>query len=526
MTLAFPFRIAEVRFDVGALAGWLALIPFAWMLEGLGPRAAFRWGAGAASLAFGVILYWIYVVVAVHGHAPPWAAVASVGLLAVYVGLHCGLSAALYAALAPHAGALRCLVLPAAWVAGEHLRSFDLLGGFPWAYLGYAVHLDGPMLELAALAGVWGLSFLLAVVAVLAAERRLVPALALFAAAHALGFGLGLAQRVNETPADGEPPRVAIVQGDIPQDQKWDRERIGEAFARHLELSRVALATGSIELLVWPETAVPMLLEHEPAYQEKLAALARESGSVLIVGGIGFERRPASAPRPDGRDYQLYNSAFAIASEGLLDRYDKSHLVPFGEYVPGRGVMGALSAVASGLTLGDVTPGPGPRVLRRVSLGSEAHALAPLICYEVIYPGLVRAAVRGGGRLLLNLTNDAWYGRTSAPHQFLAIAALRSAEHGLPMLRAANTGVSAVIDAGGVVLRETPIFEQRVLTAPLPAPRAGTTLYTRWGDWLVGLCWALLIGIGGFRIVGIVRGNRREDPRGEAGAERSGGARG
>ena len=186
------------------------------------------------------------------------------------------------------------------------------------------------------------------------------------------------------------------------------------------------------------------------------------------------------------------------SSGDFVDRYDKTHLVPFGEYVPMRRVLGFLSGLATGLAQGDLTPGDRPRVLKGLPL---RHATSALICYEVIYPGLVRQAVRDGARLLLNLTNDAWYGRTSAPHQFLAIAAMRSAEHGLPMLRAANTGVSGIIDANGVVVHETPIFEERALAAVVPPPRAGPTLYTRFGDWVVSMCWGLLIAIGGIRIV-------------------------
>jgi apolipoprotein N-acyltransferase len=128
--------------------------------------------------------------------------------------------------------------------------------------------------------------------------------------------------------------------------------------------------------------------------------------------------------------------------------------------------------------------------------------LAPLICYEVLYPSAVREAVLRGPRVLVNVTNDAWYGRSSAPHQFVAMAAMRSAEHGLPMLRAANTGVSAVVDSGGVVLRDTPIFERTALRVPLPGARRGPTLYTLLGDWIVWLSWGLLLATGGRRVVG------------------------
>ncbi len=497
LALAFPFRAGDLQLDLGAVTGWIALAPFALMLRGLQPSAAFKWASAAATPAFAAILYWLFVVVHVHGHAAAWAGVGSVVLMGLVFAVHTGLAAALYVALVPWAGRLGVLVLPAAWVVAEHLRSFDLFGGFPWAYLGHAPHEDGPALELAAIAGTYGLSFLLASVASLVARRRFVVAIAVVAVAHALGFGLRLAHTDGRTPEAGGI-RVGIVQASISQGEKWNSGLAWEAFEKHLVTSQLAAAAGDLDLLLWPETSVPVIIELEPRYAEAVWDLARNTGAVLVLGGVGIE------PLPDGRSYRIFNSVYAVRpEEGFVDRYDKSHLVPFGEYVPMRRVLGRfLSALATGVAPGDVTPGPGPRVLRNLPEFGADHALAALICYEVIYPGLVREAVRDGARVLLNLTNDAWYGRTSAPHQFLAIAAMRSAEHGLPMLRAANTGVSAVVDAGGKVLSKTPIFEQHALRARVPAARPGPTLYTRFGDWIVWASWGFLIAIGGVRLVG------------------------
>jgi apolipoprotein N-acyltransferase len=196
---------------------------------------------------------------------------------------------------------------------------------------------------------------------------------------------------------------------------------------------------------------------------------------------------------------------------GVIDRYDKTRLVPFGEYVPMRGLLGFLSGVATGLAgVADVTPGERPRALVLGDAPGARAAPAALICYEVIYPVLVREAVRDGAGLLLNVTNDAWYGRTSAPHQFFAIAAMRSAEHGLPMLRVANTGVSGVVDAFGRPLEQTPIFERKTHVTTLPEGRGQPTLYTRLGDWIVWLSWAIVLGFGG---VEIVRRAGRSEPR-------------
>jgi apolipoprotein N-acyltransferase len=491
LALSFPFRAGELRFDLGWLAGWVALWPFARLVRSVSPGTAFRLATAFASAGYAFVLFWLYVVVTVYGLAPAPIGVAAVLGLSFALGLHVGLSGWLVAKLAPGGGDRALIaILPAAWIAGEHLRSFDVFGGFPWAYLGYAVHADPPALELAALGGVWGLTFLIGACGALFALGRWRAALALIALAHGLGWGLGRLYR--------EEPlglRVGIVQASISQDVKWTRELLRQHFDAHLELSRRALAQGSPQLILWPEASVPVSLEGQAEYAEAVSSLAEQSGAVFVVGGIGLRWHAGD----DG--YDVFNSAFAIDPErGVVDRYDKTHLVPFGEYVPAflRPVATALAGGVAGI--GEATPGSGARVLR---IGGERDPdAAVLICYEAIYPGLVRQAARAGARVLVNLTNDAWYGRTSAPHQFLAIAAMRSAEHGLPMLRAANTGVSAVVGAQGVVQGQTRLFEPTVLVSDVPARRVGPTPYTRFGDWVVWASWAILAISGGRRLVG------------------------
>jgi len=495
LALAFPFRAGELRFDLGAAAGWLALAPLAALLRDLGPRAAFKWAFFSSWLGFTLIVFWLYVVVTVHGGAPAIAGVAAVLVVSGVFAAHAGAAGALWVWLAPRAGRAAALVLPAAWLVMEHLRGFDFLGGFTWASLGYATHLDLPMLGLASLGGVHALSFVTALAGTLLGLGRWPAALAVVAVAHGIGF-LALPS-ASDLAAPRDPPlRVAMVQGNIPQGEKWDPARAQRNFDVHLELSR-AVAAERPDLILWPESALPGFLEAQPEFRDPLLALASEIDVPLVVGGIGLSRVPGE------RMPLLHNSLFVVTpSQGVVDRYDKTVLVPFGEYVPLRSLLGFLSAVASTLAdLSDISPGAGARPLRGLSEFEPAQTPVGLICYEAVYPELVRAAVRGGAQLLMNLTNDAWYSRTSAPHQFLAIAALRSAENGLPMLRAANTGVSAVIDARGVVLRETPIFERLTLTAEIPPGRKKPTVYTRVGDWPIAASWLLLVGCAGFTLL-------------------------
>lgn len=473
-TLTFPFRAGDWQFDLGGVVGWVALLPLAWLIDGRRPQRAALDAFAAATLGFCGVLFWLFVVVHEHGHAPVWLAAASVLALAAACGAWVAAAAGLARWLEPAAGRLSWAVLPAAWVVAEHLRGIFPFGGFPWALLGYAVHADGPALALAQVGGVYGLSFVLATCGVLLYRRRFPAAIALVAVAHMAGLALGLRE-----PERSAPLRAAVVQANIPQGQKWDPRRSEQAFGRHLYLSGLAAAAEDLDLIVWPETSVPVLVERDPDTRGALGALARDSGAALVLGGMGIE--------PHEGGLRFHNSAFVVDPGGeVVDRYDKSVLVPFGEYVPLRALLGSVSALATGLAgTTDVTPGPGPRVLRGLDGLGRDHAAAVLICYEVIYPSVVRRAVRNGARLLLNLTNDAWYGRTSAPHQFLAISATRSAEHGLPMLRAANTGVSAVVDARGRVGRHTEIFEGAAFVATVPAPLRGRTPYTRFGDWIV-----------------------------------------
>jgi apolipoprotein N-acyltransferase len=503
--LSFAFRAGDVRFDVGAVAAWFAFAPLWLLIRGQPARVAFRRTFLAAWLGYAAVFWWLFIVITVYGRAPAAAGVAGTATVAAYCALCAATGAALAAALAPYAGRAAPLLLPAAWILADRVRALESVAAFPWAFLGYAAHADAPLRGLASLTGVYGLSFAFALAGILIAERRIAAALGVAVGLHALGW-LALPGALAVSP----PARVAMIQGNISQSEKWDPAFEAQNFQVQLELTRAALEQHP-DLILWPEAGFPGFLltpEQEPrypflaesqlAFRDPLLALSRESHVPLLIGALGLTLVPGQ------RMPLLHNSVFVISPEqGLGDRHDKTVLVPFGEYVPLRTLFGSLQAVASGLAeVGDLTPGSGLRRLRGLGRVGAEHAPAVLICYEVVYPGVVRRAVRDGARLLLNTTNDAWYGRSSAPHQFLAIAQLRSAEHGLPMLRDANTGVSALIDASGAVLEETPIFERRALVVDVPPARASATLYTRVGDWPLYASAALLVAMGGRAVVG------------------------
>jgi apolipoprotein N-acyltransferase len=227
-----------------------------------------------------------------------------------------------------------------------------------------------------------------------------------------------------------------------------------------------------------------------------------------VVGAVAVEDAPPDPDRPDLRRFHFYDSAHVVEGDAHTGRYDKSHLVPFGEYVPLRGLLGRfLKAVARGVADDNVTRGSGPRALSVGLPGRDAPVTVGVpICYELIFPDLVRRFVKDGAGVLLALTNDAWYGRTGAPYQFLAMTAVRSAENRVWTARAANTGVSAIIDARGRVRERTGIFEEGFLVAEVPLlfPPRGGTYYSRHGDHFAWACW-----IASGAVLAASRGRRR-----------------
>jgi apolipoprotein N-acyltransferase len=399
---------------------------------------------------------------------------------------------------------LRALATPwsaaVLWTALDHLRSWE----FPWGTLGYVQHGNPALLALAAYGGVYVLSFV-TVLGGVGLFRWRSPAqagggrgLAWVALAVVLAHGLGFALRADE-PEDAPRVQVAVLQGNIDQGVKWSRSWADRTLQIYERQTREAAAAGA-EWVVWPETAVPGAIGADPALSDRLARLARETGVLLVVGGVGVEFEAGARPSA------YFDSAFVYAPDGaLLDRYDKTKLVPFGEYVPLRPLLGLfVGAVASGATSLDVSTGERPR---RVELADASIGAGIVICYELLFPDLVRRFAADGAELLLAITNDAWYGRTGAPHQFLAMTALRSAETGLWTARAANTGVSGFIDGRGRVRERTPIFERtwRMAAVPRhPAPRRAT-FYVRHGAVCAWLCWAggAALAIGGRRRRGV-----------------------
>jgi apolipoprotein N-acyltransferase len=399
---------------------------------------------------------------------------------------------ALYPALATGLAALwrwrsttaAALALALAWTASEVLRG-TLFGGFPWNLIGYAFAGSAAMIQLAAVTGVWGLSLLAVLVGALPAAllepgpRTRWRPLAAAGLLLVLPWGAG-AQRLADDAAPAAPgPVLRLVQGNISQHHKWQPERRAESFRRHLELS--AEAADGVQAVIWPESATPYALEQEPQAR-RLIGLVVPPGGLLLTGGERFDF--ASEPP------RAWNSLFALDQSGtIVARYDKHDLVPFGEFLPLRGLLGRIGL--NKLTGGsiDFESGPGRRTITLPGL----PPFSPLICYEAIFPG---AAVDRSARpaWLLNVTNDGWFGRSSGPYQHLAMARLRAVEEGLPLVRSANTGISALVDPFGRIVAHLDLGATGVLDGALPAPLAAPPPFARFGLWIV-VAVALAVGL-------------------------------
>lgn len=425
---------------------------------------------------FSAGLYWIACALLVDPVRFGWMIPFAIGGLSAFLALYIGLAAAL--ARLVRAGWPRLLVFAAAWTAGEWLRGI-LFTGFPWNPLGSAWAAIDPVLQIVSVTGAFGLSLLTFVAAAAPGlffrSRRegavaTILGLVLFAVIGIWGQG--------RIPAGAQPVqpgiRLRLVQASIPQTLKWLPSMRVDHFRRQAALTRSPADVAPTHV-IWPETAAPSYLDEDENARKAVASLAPPGGLMLVgvVRGTPQDVEPA----------RIWNSLQAVnAQGGIVGQYDKAHLVPFGEYVPLPKWL-PLAKITVGST--DLTPGPGPQTLQLPGL----PPVGPLICYEAIFPGaIVDEAHRPDW--MLNVTNDGWYGNSSGPYQHFAAARMRAIEEGLPLVRNANNGISAVVDPYGRVIASLGLNAVGVVDAPLPVP-AEPTIFARMGSRV--LCVLLMI---------------------------------
>jgi apolipoprotein N-acyltransferase len=469
--------------------GWIALAPLLVALidrsaarpETNNPLAgrknslvhAFALGATTGAVYFSGTLYWITHVMVAYGGLDSWVAVLVNGLLIAYMALFPALFAVAMHRIILVFGARGLLVAPFVWVATELGRTYTPPGGFPWSLLGYSQVTVLPVAQLASVLGVYGVSALVATVSATAvfavatkSKRERVAALASVASIVLLVATWGSLRVAGGTLTDaGEPLKVGVAQGNVEQGEKWVAGRAASIFQEYLRMTRQAIGGGA-DLVLWPESATPFFFDEDRPAADVVRTLVRQARVSMLLGS---DQREAGASR------QYYNAAFLVQADGTTGGvYRKIHLVPFGEYVPMKRALFFAAPLVQAVS--DFSPGE-----RAVLLPLGEHRISTAICYEVVYPALMRQFVRGGSELLTTITNDAWFGRTSAPYQHFAQAAMRAIEQGRYLVRSANTGISGIVDPYGRVLVQTEIFRPDVFVGSVRLLKT-STFYGRTGD--------------------------------------------
>ena len=469
---AMPLALAPFNFWPMAI---LSLATLSYFLDQQTPKRAF---VRATCFNLGLFLSgvsWLYISIHEHGFVAAPLALSATLLFCAFMAIISSLPFLLWAAISP-TWASGLLAFPALWMLGEWLRSW-FLTGFPWLLIGYS-HLSTWLGGWAPVGGVFWLSFITAMGGVCVAQyarghggqRPLT--LCSLALLGCVGGGYGLLHSDWSEPL-GAPLSVALVQPNIAQNQKWSADRRQQILT---QLQQQSLAHWGRDLIVWPEAAVPANAQRVASFLSAMNDRAAASGSALVTG----------IPTRDNQGF--HNSVLALGSAS--GQYDKTRLVPFGEYVP---LQGLLRGAIAFFDLPMSNFSRGARYQPPLQVGERQLAVA--ICYEVVYPDLV-ARITADASMLLTVSNDAWFGDSLALPQHLQMAQMRAAENAKPLLRATNNGLTAIVDHRGRMVDSIAPFERGELTADIQ-PRSGRTPFSRWGSWpSIALCLVIICGLG------------------------------
>ncbi len=489
LTLAYP------HFDFYGLA-WFALVPLFWAAKGGTDGQRFSTGLIAGLTHYLSLLYWLVNTMTFYGRLPEMVSAALLLLLAAYLALYFAVFAyALGRFQQKPSLAFFCFV-PALWTALEYVRMY-LFSGFPWELLGYSQYRLLPLIQMTDLTGVYGVSFLVAManggifLVLLFALRadwqgrqvqgRMVIAatsLMLLCLTGVWTYGEFRIRATDQAAAVAQQKKISVIQGNVDQAVKWDPAFQVTTIAKYNQLSETA-AEEKPDLMVWPETATPFyfLTPHERKLNRMVQAGIRKAGTYFLIGSPSYVRTPEQL------DY--FNSAYLLNPLGyVLGKYDKVHLVPYGEYVPLKKWFPFVGKMVA--EIGDFKSGE-----MGATLAWEDAKLGMLICFEGIFPDLARAMTKNQADLLINITNDAWFGKTSAPYQHLSMTVFRAVENKRCLVRSANTGISGFIDPVGRCTAATPLFEDAVLTRTVPLLKI-RTIYSQVGDVFALAC---LVGV-------------------------------
>ncbi len=485
LVLSFP------DFNLEILA-WIGFVPLFFALRNKSAFKSFFLAYFAGAVFWSGTIYWLI-------HVTPAGLIILVLYLSFYFGLFGSILSFFtrYALrVTRHDFLLTLLFIPSLWVVLEYLRGF-LFTGFPWIPLGYSQYLSLPVIQIADITGVWGVSFLVmmvntAVYSVIGCRctvngviRKIaVPLLCLI---FVLLYGYTRLSDFSGSARDTRHAmrntalRISVIQGNIPQEMKWDRSAGEFIIEKYMGFTSASLARYP-DLVIWPEAAFPFVLAGENDYSP-LPSLLKKFDVPFLVGAVTSER------------LQYHNSVLLIAERGMVvDSYRKIHLVPFGEYIPLRGVFGFLETI---VPIGDFFPGAEHTVFT-LPRAADIH-FGVLICFEDVFPGLSRRLAREGADFLVNMTNDAWFGKTSSPYQHLSASVFRAVENRLPVVRCANTGVSGFVSPAGKIIslvrdkQGEHIFIGGIGTETILLKERPLSFYSRCGDVFVAVCGIIFV---------------------------------
>lgn len=487
LTGAFP----KVGFD---WLVWFALLPLLYALKDMPARAAFRMGFVTGMVHFLTLLYWLVPVMRTYGYLPAYLSITVLCLFAAVLALFIALFSAVLAALGKTP--VRCLIMiPICWVAIEYLRAF-IFSGFPWELLGYSQFNRLQLIQISDIFGVYGLSALIAftnatlLIGLLfftkkswqdsnIPNRLAAGSIIVLTAAFVLtlSYGHWRLNDLDKRMAASPKARVAVIQGNIDQAIKWNPAFQIDTVKKYNRLS-ASIVEQDPDLIVWPESATPFYFLYEIKPSELVFEGIHQTAKDYLIGSPSFVRKDDVV--------QYFNSAYLISPQTKsMGKYDKTHLVPYGEYVPFKKWLPFLGKIVA--QVGDFEAGTIGNTLQW-----KDQQLGVQICYEIIFPGLSRAMARNNASLLINITNDAWFGTTSGPYQHFSMTVFRAVENKRSLARAANTGISGFIDPAGRILAATALLEEAAVIRSIPLLKE-KTVYTIIGDLFARMCMAIVV---------------------------------
>jgi apolipoprotein N-acyltransferase len=496
------------KFNLEILA-WVALVPLFVAIRKTSPLDSLKLGFITGFVYFLGVLYWVVNAMTQYGGMPLMVSIAVLALLSGYLAIYVSLWTFLLSAFSFQLSAIRYILAPFLWVSLELIRT-HFLTGFPWANLGYSQFKTLPIIQIADITGVYGVVFIIVMfnsAVALFVESIYNQKVKQFAIRYMLltailitSFSIYGFWRISDFNSkiknQKSKIKVALIQGNIEQDMKWDEKYQNEVFEAHADLTMLA-AHEKPDLIVWPESAMPFYFQADRNFRHRMIELAQKGGSFILFGTPGYEIN-------DGKIVP-YNRAYLLSPQGdVTGKYDKIHLVPFGEYVPLRKILFFIDKMVVGI--GDFQSGEEYTIFKIPNFQFPiSNYFSTLICFEVIFPDLVRRFVKNGAEFLVTITNDGWYGKTSAPYQHISMVTFRAVENRIPVVRAANTGISGIIEPTGRITKETDIFTRTYVlgdinittpSSPPPTKRGywgGKTFYTQYGDIFAYVCSALTL---------------------------------